>query len=134
MIAFQRVKFLSLLCLAIPRRAARVLPRHAGMHPGPRGFDDGPVPDALRPQTPVILRNHGHGLPTDERTLPQALKEAGYQTAMVGKWLLSHADKKYWPQNRGFDHFYGNLVGEVDYFTKMRRGIVDWQRDGKAGS
>ena len=34
-------------------------------------------------------------------------------------------------QNRGFDHFYGNLVGEVDYFTKMRGGIVDWQRDGK---
>jgi len=82
-------------------------------------------------QTLVIFPNHGYGLPTDERTLPQALKEAGYQTAMVGKWHLGHADKKYWPQNRGFDHFYGNLVGEVDYFTKMRGGIVDWQRDGK---
>ena len=70
-------------------------------------------------------------MPTDERTLPQALKEAGYQTSMVGKWHLSHADKKYWPQNRGFDPFYGNLVGEVDYFTKMRGGILDWQRDGK---
>ena len=39
--------------------------------------------------------------------------------------------QKFWPQNRGFDHFYGNLVGEVDYFTKERGGIVDWQRDGK---
>ena len=82
-------------------------------------------------QTLVIFPNHTYGLPTDERTLPQALKEAGYQTAMVGKWHLGHADEKYWPQNRGFDHFYGNLVGEVDYFTKMRGGIVDWQRDGK---
>ena len=82
-------------------------------------------------QTLVIFPNHGYGLPTDERTLPQALKEAGYATAMVGKWHLGHADRKYWPQNRGFDHFYGNLVGEVDYFTKMRGGIVDWQRDGK---
>ena len=82
-------------------------------------------------QTLVIFPNHSYGLPTDERTLPQALKEAGYQTAMVGKWHLGHADRKYWPQNRGFDHFYGNLVGEVDYFTKMRGGIVDWQRDGK---
>jgi arylsulfatase A-like enzyme len=82
-------------------------------------------------QTLVIFPNHTYGLPTDERTLPQALKEAGYQTAMVGKWHLGHADQKYWPQNRGFDHFYGNLVGEVDYFTKMRGGIVDWQRDGK---
>jgi arylsulfatase A-like enzyme len=59
-------------------------------------------------QTLVIFPNHTYGLPTDERTLPQALKEAGYQTSMVGKWHLGHADKKYWPQNRGFDHFYGN--------------------------
>jgi arylsulfatase A-like enzyme len=82
-------------------------------------------------QTLVIFPNHTYGLPTDERTLPQALKETGYSTAMVGKWHLGHADQKYWPQNRGFDHFYGNLVGEVDYFTKMRGGIVDWQRNGK---
>ena len=33
--------------------------------------------------------------------------------------------------NRGFEHFYGNLVGEVDYFSKERGGIIDWQRDGK---
>ena len=82
-------------------------------------------------QTLVIFPSHTYGLPTDERTLPQALKEAGYQTAMVGKWHLGHADRKYWPQNRGFDHFYGNLVGEVDYFTKERGGLIDWQRDGK---
>jgi arylsulfatase A-like enzyme len=82
-------------------------------------------------QTLVIFPSHTYGLPTDERTLPQALKEVGYQTAMVGKWHLGHADRKYWPQNRGFDHFYGNLVGEVDYFTKERGGIIDWQRDGK---
>ena len=81
-------------------------------------------------ETLVIFPSHTYGLPTDERTLPQALKDAGYDTAMVGKWHLGHADKKYWPQNRGFDHFYGNLVGEVDYFTKERGGIVDWQRDG----
>ncbi|MCE9624904.1 MAG: sulfatase-like hydrolase/transferase, partial [Deltaproteobacteria bacterium] len=28
------------------------------------------------------------------------------------------------------DYFYGNLVGEVDYFTKDRGGIIDWQRNG----
>jgi arylsulfatase A-like enzyme len=82
-------------------------------------------------QTLVIFPNHSYGLPTDERTLPQALKEAGYNTAMVGKWHLGHADKKFWPQNRGFDHFYGNTVGEVDYFTHQRSGVTDWQRDGK---
>jgi arylsulfatase A-like enzyme len=81
-------------------------------------------------QTLVIFPNHTYGLPTDERTLPQALKEAGYSTAMVGKWHLGHADKKFWPQNRGFDYFYGNTVGEIDYFTHKRAGIVDWQRNG----
>jgi arylsulfatase A-like enzyme len=59
------------------------------------------------------------------------LKDVGYQTAIVDKWHLGHADKKFWPQNRGFDHFYGNLVGEVDYFTKERAGLIDWQQDGK---
>lgn len=82
-------------------------------------------------QTFVIFPGHKYGLPTDEVTLPQALKAAGYSTWMVGKWHLGHADEKYWPQNRGFDHFYGNLVGEVDYFTKERGGLVDWQRNGK---
>ena len=82
-------------------------------------------------QTLVIFPSHGYGLPTDERTLPQALKAAGYQTYMVGKWHLGHADQKFWPQNRGFNHFYGNLVGEVDYFTKERGGLIDWQRNGK---
>jgi len=82
-------------------------------------------------QTLVIFPSHTYGLPTDERTLPQALHEAGYQTYMVGKWHLGHADQKYWPQNRGFDHFYGNVMGEVNYFTRERGGVIDWQRNGK---
>ena len=82
-------------------------------------------------QTFVIAPGHTYGLPTDETTLPQALKAAGYTTAMVGKWHLGHADTGFWPQNRGFDHFYGNLVGEVDYYTKERGGITDWQRNGQ---
>ena len=81
-------------------------------------------------QTLVIFPSHTYGLATDERTLPQALKDAGYSTLMVGKWHLGHADKKYWPQNRGFDHFYGNVVGEVNYFTRERGGLIDWQRNG----
>lgn len=81
-------------------------------------------------QTLVIFPSHTYGLPMDERTLPQALKDAGYKTLMVGKWHLGHADRKYWPQNRGFDYFYGNVVGEVEYFTRERGGLIDWQRNG----
>ena len=82
-------------------------------------------------QTLVIFPSHTYGLPTDETTLPQALKQVGYSTYMCGKWHLGHAHQKYWPQNRGFDHFYGNVVGEVDYYTKERGGVMDWQRNGK---
>jgi arylsulfatase A-like enzyme len=48
-------------------------------------------------QTLVIPASLSYGLPTDERTLPQALKAAGYRTAIIGKWHLGHADRKFWP-------------------------------------
>jgi len=68
-------------------------------------------------QTFVIPSSGTYGLAMDEWLLPQALKEAGYKTAIIGKWHLGHADKKYWPRQRGFDYQYGPLIGELDYFT-----------------
>jgi arylsulfatase A-like enzyme len=82
-------------------------------------------------QTLVIPSKGTYGLATDEYTLPQTLKDAGYATAMVGKWHLGHADQKYWPRQRGFDYHYGAVIGEVDYFTRESHGVLDWQRDNK---
>lgn len=82
-------------------------------------------------QTAVIPSGHTYGLPTDEFLLPQALKEAGYRTAIVGKWHLGHADPKFWPRQRGFDYQYGPLIGELDYFTHQQHGVTDWYRDNK---
>ena len=82
-------------------------------------------------QTAVIPSSHTYGLPTDEWLLPQALKEAGYKTAIIGKWHLGHADPKYWPRQRGFDYQYGPLIGEIDYFTHEQHGVLDWYRDNK---
>jgi len=57
-------------------------------------------------------------LPTDQPTLPEALREAGYATAMIGKWHLGYDSWNHAPTGRGFDSFAGYLQGQVDYFTK----------------
>jgi len=82
-------------------------------------------------QTLVIPSGHSYGLPTDEWLLPQALKQAGYETAIIGKWHLGHADPKYWPRQRGFDYQYGPMIGELDYFTHKQHGVTDWYLNNK---
>lgn len=80
-------------------------------------------------QLGVIPSGGVYGLDTEEYLLPQAMKDAGYRTAMVGKWHLGHADTKFWPRSRGFDAFYGALVGEIDHFEHTAHGITDWYRN-----
>lgn len=80
-------------------------------------------------QTAVIPSVSAYGLDTDEWLMPQCLKEAGYATAIIGKWHLGHADRKWWPRQRGFDYQYGAMIGELDYFTHQEHGVVDWYRD-----
>ena len=82
-------------------------------------------------QTLVILSGHKYGLAEDEWLMPQALKGAGYETAIIGKWHLGHGDRKYWPRQRGFDYQYGPLIGEIDYFTHKQHGVIDWYRDNR---
>jgi arylsulfatase A-like enzyme len=82
-------------------------------------------------QTMVIPSVSAYGLDTTEWLMPQCLKEAGYKTAIIGKWHLGHADKKFWPKQRGFDYQYGAMIGELDYFTHDEHGVLDWFRDNE---
>jgi arylsulfatase A-like enzyme len=83
-------------------------------------------------QVGVVRPWADYGLPLNERTLPQALKEAGYATAIIGKWHLGHVERAYLPTRRGFDVQYGNYNGALDYFTHQRDGGHDWHRNDRA--
>ncbi len=79
----------------------------------------------------VITPGATWGLPLDERTLPQALADAGYTTAITGKWHLGEFRAEYRPSQRGFQHQYGHMMGNIDYFTHLRDGKLDWYRNDK---
>jgi len=71
-----------------------------------------------------------NGLATDEYLLPQALKEVGYDTAVIGKWHLGH-ETPYRPTNRGFDYYYGGpLRGTIDFYTHKIGEYEDWDGGG----
>ncbi len=59
------------------------------------------VTDWLNPR-----REPFHGLPDDVPTWPAVLRDAGYQTALVGKWHLGLLDHQH-PTQRGYEYFMG---------------------------
>jgi arylsulfatase A-like enzyme len=78
----------------------------------------------------IITPGAPWGLPLNERTLANALKEAGYSTAITGKWHLGEFEKTYQPNARGFDYQYGHFFGSIDYYTHERNNQMDWYRNG----
>ncbi|HLJ93514.1 MAG TPA: sulfatase-like hydrolase/transferase [Gemmataceae bacterium] len=57
------------------------------------------------------------GLPLDQRTIADYLHGAGYATGLVGKWHQGF-DRAHHPQSRGFDEYFGFLVGGHNYLLR----------------
>jgi arylsulfatase A-like enzyme len=73
-----------------------------------RGGADEPIASGSR-GSPVL------GLPPSHPTLASLLRDAGYSTALVGKWHLGFAPN-FGPLKSGYQEFFGPMSGGVDYF------------------
>ncbi|MCH8120066.1 MAG: sulfatase-like hydrolase/transferase [Planctomycetes bacterium] len=66
--------------------------------------------DAIR-----LRQTNDLGLPVEQTTIARMLKDAGYATAICGKWHLGY-EPKFFPLKHGFDYWFGPVGGAVDYF------------------
>ncbi len=78
-------------------------------------------------EEPLAHRAQGNamlGLPPAHPTLPSMLRDAGYATALVGKWHLGFPPH-FGPLKSGYDTFFGIHAGGADYFSHQYRGEND---------
>jgi arylsulfatase A len=61
-------------------------------------------------------RRGREGMPSEQVTIAEMLKPAGYRTALFGKWHLG-TTMKTGPNNQGFDEFVGHRSGCIDNFS-----------------
>lgn len=86
----------------------------------------------------VLLSGSQGGLVKWERTLGDAYADAGYATAIVGKWHVGDADGR-WPTDHGFDQWYGiprsydECLWPEDPWYDAKRGPVTRVLEGKKG-
>ncbi|MEV0742377.1 sulfatase-like hydrolase/transferase [Streptomyces sp. NPDC050549] len=64
------------------------------------------------------INNRSQGLDPSHPTLASLLRKAGYSTAMIGKWHCGWLPE-YSPTKSGWDEFFGNHGGVLEYFSKL---------------
>lgn len=64
-----------------------------------------PIRNGVYPE--VFHEKAEFGLPLNETTIADYLRQDGYATSIVGKWHLGHSKKHYLPTSRGFDEWTG---------------------------
>ena len=76
----------------------------------------------------VLFPDSVGGMPADEITIAEKLKEAGYATAAVGKWHLGHLPP-YLPTEHGFDEYFGiPYSNDMDRVASAPKGRAAFDR------
>lgn len=80
----------------------------------------------------VLFPWHNFGAPPQEHFMSESFQQAGYQTAMIGKWHLGHTIPQHHPNRRGFDYYWGHLHSAIGYWEHAKAGGHDLQRNGRS--
>ena len=111
-LASEGVKFLNAYAAApvcTPTRAAFITGRYSARIPvGLR--------EPLIPQRDTLI-----GLEPSIPSIGRLMKDAGYETALIGKWHLGFKNE-FGPNRNGFDYFYGFRSGAADYVSHKGDG------------
>jgi arylsulfatase len=102
--------------------AARCCPSRAslltGLYPHQAGMGD-----MTYNAVPALPAYQGY-LSKNCVTIAEVLKQSGYRTYMAGKWHVGDAENQ-WPQQRGFDKYFGLIDGASNYFRPMEHFFHD---------
>ena len=69
----------------------------------------------------VLMPGYSEGLNSEEITIAQILKDAGYKTKLVGKWHCGDQEE-FMPLNHGFDSYYGLPYSNDMGMSEKRKG------------
>ncbi|KXI28833.1 sulfatase [Paraglaciecola hydrolytica] len=123
--------------------AATCGPSRAGLYTGKYqqrfGYEENNVPGYMSESG---LTGDNMGLPLDQVTVANYLKNLGYRTALFGKWHQGDADR-FHPTKRGFDEFFGFRGGARSYYElsaqqasvhpqdRLERGFGQYEKETK---
>lgn len=107
--------------------AGRCCPTRASLLTGQYPHDAGMGHMVSYADEPIVPGPYQGFLRTDQPTIAEALRDAGYGTYMAGKWHVGERPQ-HWPRQRGFDRYFGLISGASSYYEiveeKRKRVMV----------
>lgn len=87
-----------------------------GRYPQRAGMPGNATPPPLRGINDREGHRNSGGLCSNQPSMAKILRDAGYRTAMIGKWHLGY-DAGHRPDDHGFEHWFGHLGGVIDNYS-----------------